>query len=155
MSLIIGTGSNLGDRFANLRNAKNKISELFSFVAESRVYESKAVEYTHQPDFYNQVLEFRLPAKSPSVVMQQLLDLELELGREREINKGPRIIDIDILFWGLDSISMEKVIAPHPSWNQRSFVVLPLLELPFSSKLKQSFTMPTKFSNSAHPITLD
>jgi 2-amino-4-hydroxy-6-hydroxymethyldihydropteridine diphosphokinase len=110
------------------------------------------VEYTNQDDFYNQVLEFKLPNMSPDEVMTTLLEIELSLGRRRDIPKGPRTIDLDIIFFSDLKIQTELVNIPHPKLFERSFVVLPLAELPGFAELKKSFNFPMTFSNEAHPI---
>jgi 2-amino-4-hydroxy-6-hydroxymethyldihydropteridine diphosphokinase len=98
MSLIIALGSNLGDKEENLNNAITEINQLFPVKAKSHIYFSKAIEYTSQPDFFNMCIECELPSIEPSEAMQKLLEIELKLGRQRDIPKGPRSIDIDILF---------------------------------------------------------
>lgn len=153
MSLFIATGSNLGDRKQQLDRAKLELSRMFEFIAESRIYESPAVDYLNQPDFYNQVLEFQLPKFSPSEVMAMLLKLEQNLGRNREVPKGPRIIDLDILFWGFDTVNLPNLIIPHPSLFERSFVVLPLSELPGFKLLNTRFIFNFSFNNTASPIS--
>lgn len=153
MSLIIATGSNLGNSLLHLREAKTKLSERLDLIAESRVYRSPAVEYESQPDFLNQVLEFTLPASfSADEVMKWLLEIEKKMGRERDIPKGPRIIDLDIVFWGLQEIETHHVIIPHPRWHERSFVVRPLMELPFFQTIQKCFTIPTSFNVDATPL---
>jgi len=153
MSLILATGTNLGNREENLLLAKNLLSQNFKFIAESRIYTSPAVEYLNQPDFYNQVLEFEIPKFSPTDTMEKILLIEAQLGRKRDIPKGPRIIDIDIIFWKLDKISSDNISVPHPAWQDRSFVALPLQELPYFQTIKKSFIIPTKFNNTASPIS--
>ena len=149
MSLILGTGSNLGDKKENLKLAKKELSKKFEFIAESEIYCSPAVDYLNQPDFYNQMLEFEIPNQSPDDIMKIILDIEQGLGRRRNIPKGPRIIDIDIIFWGVETHRTNDVIIPHPSWDQRSFVVNPLQQLPFFQVLKNHFIIPSTFNNSA------
>ncbi len=153
MSLFIATGSNLGDKIHHLETAKKKLSEIFEFVSESRIYQSPAVDYLDQPDFFNQVLEFQLPSMPPGEVMTTLLNLELKLGRRRDIPKGPRTIDLDILFWGLETIDLPHLLVPHPRLFERSFVVLPLSELKGFKKLETKFHFSFKFENSAFPIS--
>ena len=152
MSLIIATGSNIGDSLQFLEEAKQVLAKKFSLIAASRVYVSKAVDYENQPDFFNQVLEFRIPALSPHQVMQELLNIEKSLGRNRNIPKGPRTIDLDIIFWGLDTINGPALTIPHPRWNERSFVVKPLQELPFFQTIEKCFTIPRSFNVDASPI---
>lgn len=153
MSLFIATGTNLGDRKANLSEARHLLTQHFNLIAESRIYESPAVDYLNQPDFYNQVLEFSTPKLSPEDVMKLLLQLEKELGRNRLIPKGPRVIDMDILFYDELKRDDESLILPHPRLFERSFVVLPLSELPGFSKLKEIYTFNFTFDNSASPIS--
>jgi 2-amino-4-hydroxy-6-hydroxymethyldihydropteridine diphosphokinase len=99
MSLIIATGSNIGNKIEHLEKAKNELKKFYTFKAQSQVFSSDAVDYTDQPGFYNQVLEFDIPDQSPIEVLNNLLDIEKQFGRVRDIDKGPRTIDIDIIFW--------------------------------------------------------
>lgn len=153
MSLFIATGSNLGDRLLHLNEGREILSNEFEFIAESRVYESPAVDYLNQPDFYNQVLEFKIPNDLPQNVMKKLLEIEKAMGRNRTIPKGPRVIDLDILFWGNEEISTASLIVPHPRLFERSFVVLPLSELPGFKKLQLKFQFNFSFDNTASPIS--
>lgn len=152
MSLIIATGSNIGNSLQILQQAKKRLSQNFNLIAESRIYTSQAVEYLNQPDFFNQVLEFTKPDIDPVVVMQHLLEIEKEFGRNRDIPKGPRTLDIDIIFWGLDRLESETLIVPHPRWSERSFVVKPLKELPFFQTIEKCFTIPGSFEIDAIPL---
>ena len=152
MSLFIATGSNVGNKIENLNLARKELSEYFQFIAESRIYTSKAIEYTNQDDFLNQVLEFTLPKISPDEVMAILLEIELRLGRRRDIPKGPRTIDLDIIFYSDLKIQTNLVNIPHPRLFERSFVVLPLSELPGFKELSKHFQFPSQFSNEAFPI---
>jgi 2-amino-4-hydroxy-6-hydroxymethyldihydropteridine diphosphokinase len=152
MSLIIATGSNQGNSLTILREAKSILCSHFSFIAESRIYTSKAVDYENQPDFFNQVLEFNLPALLPDTVMTYLLDIERQMGRSRIIPKGPRTIDIDIIFWGQEKFNSEHLTIPHPRWNERSFVVRPFQELPFFQTIEKCFTIPMSFEIDAYPL---
>lgn len=152
MSLIIATGSNQGDSKKFLDDAKSKLSKHFHFVAESKIYHSKAVDYENQPDFLNQLLEFNLPASSPEDVLKLILSIEKEMGRIRNIPKGPRIIDIDILFWDCDHFQSENLTIPHPRWFERAFIVKPLHELPYFQVIKKHFIIPETFSHDAMPI---
>lgn len=151
-SFFVATGTNVGDRKLNLQTAKDLLASEFHLVAESRIYESPAVDYLNQPDFYNQVLEFSLPAISPQEVMKRLLQIELEMGRNRIVPKGPRIIDLDILFWSDSKIQTESLTIPHPRLFERSFVVLPLSELPGFKELQKHFEFKFAFTNRALPL---
>ena len=153
MSLFIATGTNLGDKKIHLNEALEIHSKKYSLIAQSRIYESPAVDYLNQPDFYNQVLEFKTPPDSPESVMNQLLEIEKNMGRNRILPKGPRIIDLDILFWDDLEIVSETLIIPHPRVFDRSFVVLPLSELPGFVSLQKKFQFPKSFDNIARPIS--
>jgi 2-amino-4-hydroxy-6-hydroxymethyldihydropteridine diphosphokinase len=152
MSLIIASGSNIGDSLKFLDQARIILCQQYDLVAASRVYRSAAVDYTDQPDFFNQVLEFRLPEVNPLDVMNNLLQIEESLGRKRDLWRGPRTIDLDIIFWGLTRLESEPLIIPHPRWAERSFVVRPLEELPFFQTIKKCFTIPESFKVEAKPI---
>jgi 2-amino-4-hydroxy-6-hydroxymethyldihydropteridine diphosphokinase len=152
MSLIIASGSNLDHSLHYLALAKTTLEQHFKFIAQSRVYKSAAVDYEDQPDFFNQVLEFELPSKTPEEVMLILLEIEKNMGRTREVLRGPRKIDLDIVFWGLESHSTQHVVIPHPRWMERSFVIRPLQELPFFKSVEKCFTIPKSFIVEAHPV---
>ena len=152
-SFFVATGSNLGDRALNLSLAKQNLEKYFKLIASSQIYESPAVDYLNQPDFYNQVLEFSLPNSSADQTMTLLLKIEKDLGRDRVIPKGPRIIDIDILFWGLSEIQSPTLTIHHPRLFLRSFVVLPLSELPGFNILKENYLFNFSFDNHAKALS--
>ncbi len=152
MSLIIATGANLGLPLVQLELAKTELQQHFELIAQSRIYKSAAVDYQNQPDFYNQVLEFKIPTISPEETIHLLMEIEKKLGRTREIFRGPRLIDIDIIFWGQKRLELEFLVIPHPRWDQRSFVVRPLQELPFFKTIEKCFTIPKSFEVEAFPV---
>lgn len=152
MSLIIATGSNLGNSLEILTNAKELLSRQFQLIASSRIYTSQAVEITNQPDFFNQVLEFSLPPIDPHIVMKELLKIEEHFGRIRTIKYGPRTLDLDMIFWSDLSLSTDDLILPHPRWAERSFIVRPLQELPFFKTIEKCFTIPKIFPVEAQPL---
>ncbi len=153
MSLILSTGTNLGDRLKNLEIAKHQLSLRFELIEESRVYSSEAVDYLDQPDFLNQILVFKTPQSSPLETIETILELEAQLGRKREIARGPRNIDIDILFWNLETIDLPQLQVPHPRLFERSFIVLPLKETRAFKALDKKYEFPLAFSNSAEPLS--
>jgi 2-amino-4-hydroxy-6-hydroxymethyldihydropteridine diphosphokinase len=152
MSLVIGLGSNLGNREEHLKKAIQELQKYFSLKKQSRLYLSEAVDYFDQPPFVNQVVEFEKPPLSPQEVLRILLTTETKLGRTREIPSGPRTIDIDLLFWGTEKIQEPHLVVPHPRWQERSFVIRPLSELPFFEALKKWTQVPDKFAMDAHPL---
>ena len=152
-SFFIASGTNLGDRLGNLQRAKDHLKTHFQLIAESRIYESPAVDYLTQPDFYNQVLEFLIPNDTPDNVMNLLLSIEGLMGRNRLIPKGPRIIDLDILFWGVETFQTNLVAIPHPRLFERSFVVFPLSELPGFKILSINYNFNFQLGNVATPLS--
>ena len=152
MALILALGSNLGDSPLHLAKAIKEISVHFELRACSRIYHSRAVDYENQPDFFNQVIECALPNMSPDETMRILLDIEKQLGRVRDVLRGPRTVDIDIIFWNLEVHNTQHVTIPHPRWAERSFVVRPLQELPFFKTVEKCFTIPQSFEVEAFPV---
>lgn len=153
-SIFISTGTNLGNKIQNLEKAKLILAESLELLDESQIYESSAVDFLDQPDFYNQVLEFKIPDEiSKESLMINILEMEKKLGRNRTIPKGPRIIDIDILFWGHETYHSETLMIPHPRLFERSFIVLPLSELSGFKLLSEKFHFNFNFQNSAKPLS--
>ena len=152
MSLIIATGSNLDHPLEHLAQARERLRANFFLIAESRIFRSAAVDYEAQPDFFNQVLEFELPDLTPDEVMLWLLQEEKSMGRVRDISRGPRTIDMDIILWGIETHHTNLVEIPHPRWLERSFVIRPLQDLPFFKTIEKCFTIPRSFKIEAYPV---
>ncbi|MBK5277572.1 MAG: 2-amino-4-hydroxy-6-hydroxymethyldihydropteridine diphosphokinase [Bacteroidia bacterium] len=121
-------GSNLGNREENLLYALNSIQHIGMVVASSAIYQTKAWGNTLQPDFLNQVVQIAYD-KSPHQLLLEIHTLENEMGRLRSEKWGPRIIDIDILFFGQRIINEENLIIPHSGIAMRRFTLLPLSEI--------------------------
>ncbi len=123
------TGGNMGDRVDLLRKAAALIEENCGpVVRTSAIYETAAWGLEDQPSFLNQVIELQTGLAAPEL-MQALLGIERELGRVRDARYGPRLIDIDILFYNDAVIDTENLLIPHPRMDQRRFVLTPLNEL--------------------------
>lgn len=127
----VSLGSNVGDRAGNLLLAVRGMLEAgLEVIRISAIYETEPVENTEQPLFLNLVAELRgstLPA--PEQVMTRLLRVEYALGRTRDVQKGPRTIDLDLLLFK-DEIRVTEFLAlPHPRMQHRRFVLKPLAEL--------------------------
>ena len=127
-TVYLSLGSNLGDRAENLRTAIEKLSELGKVVAVSSFYETEPVEVTTQPWFLNCAVKLE-SEKMPRQLIASILNLEQSMGRQRNQNKGPRTIDIDILLFGSSVIEMPSLTVPHPGLHQRRFVLEPLAEI--------------------------
>jgi 2-amino-4-hydroxy-6-hydroxymethyldihydropteridine diphosphokinase len=152
MSLILGTGSNIGPSLSLLQHAKQLLSGYFEFQAASRVYYSTPVDYTDQPYFYNQVLQFAAPSLPPKEILLITQSIEKKLNRIKTQDKGPRSIDIDILFLKNEVHREIGLKIPHLSYAQRSFVSLPLAELPCFKFLKSNFPFHNHFEHHCQPI---
>ena len=131
VSAYIGLGSNLDDPRTQLEVAMFRLGELpeTELGMRSSVYRSAPYGGVEQPDFVNAVVMIvtRLPAL---VLLDQLLDLERELGRRRDGSRwGPRVIDLDLLIYGDAIINKERLTVPHPGIAERNFVLLPLREV--------------------------
>jgi len=122
-------GGNMGDRMANLAQAIHLINqEIGPIQLTSSIYETAAWGNTNQPDFLNQalMLETLLDAET---VMHQLLNIEIGMGRKRDIPMGPRTIDLDIIYFNDLVIENELITIPHPKIAERRFVLMPLAEM--------------------------
>jgi len=126
----LGLGSNLGNRidFLNRALAQLHCGDLI-VTRSSKIYESAPVgPVKDQPAYYNMVAEIRT-SLSPVALLHRALAVEVALGRRREIPKGPRTIDIDLLLYPGHMGDWPGLTLPHAEMNQRAFVLLPLLEL--------------------------
>jgi 2-amino-4-hydroxy-6-hydroxymethyldihydropteridine diphosphokinase len=125
----LGLGTNLGDRYKNLYFAREYIKdEEIRIEDESRIDETDPVDFLNQPKFLNQVI-LVATALSPHDLLNVLKKIELTMGRIPAIDKGPRLIDIDILLYNNDIINDEVLIIPHPAIRKRDFVLKHLIEL--------------------------
>ncbi|MGH2645697.1 MAG: 2-amino-4-hydroxy-6-hydroxymethyldihydropteridine diphosphokinase [Chitinophagaceae bacterium] len=135
--LLLGT--NMGDRLQHLRDAKDllinrrdgesipSVSKIFP-VNESSIYETAAWGKIEQADYLNQVIAINTELL-PQPLLKITSGIEISMGRIRKKVWEPRIIDIDILFYGNEIINEEKLIIPHPHLQNRRFVLTPLAEI--------------------------
>ena len=121
----VGLGSNLGDREATIRRA---IAALPGVIAVSELRETDPVGVTEQPAFLNGAVALETEL-SPRELLDSLLAVERELGRERRERWGPRTIDLDLLLYGGETVDEPGLTVPHPSLHERRFVLEPLAEL--------------------------
>ncbi len=122
-------GGNMGDRLANLEDAKKAITELCGkILIQSTIYETEAWGFKEQPSFYNQALCLETE-KNATDLLHSLLTIELSLGRTRTIYLGPRTIDIDIIYFNDEIFISENLTIPHQSMTERNFVLTPLTEI--------------------------
>lgn len=122
-------GGNMGDRMANLAAARNSINiDCGRIISASSIYETEAWGYKEQDAFLNQALVIQTSLQA-NALMDAILKIEIALGRKREIPLGPRIIDIDIIYYNDEIINSSTLTIPHPSMAQRKFVLMPLTEI--------------------------
>jgi 2-amino-4-hydroxy-6-hydroxymethyldihydropteridine diphosphokinase len=125
----LSLGSNIGNREANLREALQRLEELGEVRAVSSLYETEPVEVQReQPWFLNCVAQLETEL-APEEFLSRMLTVELTKGRKRTEPKGPRTIDIDILFFGSAVLDTPALTIPHPALQQRRFVLQPLAEI--------------------------
>ncbi len=124
--LLLGT--NLGDRAHNLASAHRLLNEIGTIKALSPVYITAAWGRTDQPDFYNQAIEISTKLE-PAELLKSIKSIEIRTGRTNIIRWGPRILDIDILFYGDFIIETENLVIPHPRMHERRFALIPLHDI--------------------------
>jgi 2-amino-4-hydroxy-6-hydroxymethyldihydropteridine diphosphokinase len=130
MKLIyLSLGSNLGDRAAHLQRALVELAAAgIEPVRVSPFYQTEPVDYRPQPWFMNCVVEAKtewLPLR----LLSALQNIERKVGRRRGVPKGPRTIDLDILFYDNAVVRAPALTIPHPRMEERKFVLVPLAEL--------------------------
>lgn len=122
-SAFLLTGGNIGDTKSYLRKAKWAIeTKCGEITVQSSLYQSAPWGLTNQPPFINQCLVLSTKLSAP-VLLQTILQIEKELGRERVEKYGPRTIDIDIIFFNNDIINQPGLHVPHPQMQHRRFVL--------------------------------
>ncbi len=128
-TVYLGLGSNIGNRQEHLNRALGYLAQRMRVVQKSSVYETEPVGQTHQARFLNMVCEART-SLAPKVLLTLVKGIEKKLGRPSHYPKdSPRIIDIDILFYGDQIISEPDLIVPHPRLSKRAFVLIPLRDI--------------------------
>jgi 2-amino-4-hydroxy-6-hydroxymethyldihydropteridine diphosphokinase len=127
--VYLSLGSNLGDRVKNLKQALTALAcERLTTKRVSSFFETEPVGYREQPWFLNIAVAAET-LLSPEDLLRRCLDVERVLGRVRDIQGGPRTVDIDILLYGDRIIKGETLVIPHPRMAERKFVLLPLSEI--------------------------
>jgi 2-amino-4-hydroxy-6-hydroxymethyldihydropteridine diphosphokinase len=127
--VYLSLGSNLGDRAANLERAVDALSEIgVRVLRRSSIYETEPVDFLAQPWFLNCVVEAET-SLAPRQLLDELQALERKLGSRKVVPSGPRVIDLDILFYENAAIHEPGMEIPHPRLAERRFVLIPLVEL--------------------------
>ncbi len=126
--VYLALGSNLGNRLANLKNAISNLPPQLNVRKKSPVYETPPWGFKEQTAFLNQVVMADTYLE-PETLLGHLKRLETALGREPSFQNGPRLIDIDILFFDDVIIDSPPLVIPHPRLHQRAFVLVPLNDI--------------------------
>lgn len=127
--VLLLLGGNLGDRQAILQQARTLIEQRIApIVKTSKLYETAPWGVTDQPAFLNQVVQLNT-VWHPIDILERILKIEKELGRERRERWGARVIDIDILYYDQLIMQMTHLVIPHPRLHERRFTLVPLAEI--------------------------
>lgn len=126
--VFLALGSNLGDRLVNIETARIELSTETMIKQLSSVYETPPWGFLSQPAFLNQVLEAST-SLDPYELLKYVKEIEQKMGRTKTFRNGPRVIDIDILVYGNQSIDTPDLVIPHPRMLERGFVLVPLAEI--------------------------
>ena len=135
-SIYLSLGSNIGNRENNLKLALKELSEILRIKKISSIYETEPLLYQKQENFLNIVVEVSYFDEAESL-LKNIKAIEKKMGREATLRFGPRIIDIDIIFFNEQEINDESLTIPHKEWKNRLFVIAPLYEV-LDRKIEES-----------------
>lgn len=128
ITVFLGLGTNLGNRRANLRRAVTALGQILTVEAISPVYRTAPWGQTDQPYFFNLCVK-AATSLAPLSLLAQLKTIETDLGRRPGQRWGPRLIDIDILFYNGLILQSDSLVIPHMHLAERAFVLAPLADL--------------------------
>jgi 2-amino-4-hydroxy-6-hydroxymethyldihydropteridine diphosphokinase len=130
VSCYIGLGANLGDRIGTMQHAVGMFMNdvRYQVTSCSGVYETEPWGMKEQPSFLNSVMEVRTD-ESMNRLLAKCASIEHQLGRIEAPRNHPRVIDLDLLLYGSESVALEEIIVPHPRLHERKFVLVPMCEL--------------------------
>ncbi|MEG1845385.1 MAG: 2-amino-4-hydroxy-6-hydroxymethyldihydropteridine diphosphokinase [Oscillospiraceae bacterium] len=130
MRAVIAFGTNIGDRAKNIEDAIASFNLLpkTKVIKISKIYETKPWGYENQENFYNGVILIETEF-SKQAILGACLGIESGMGRVRNIKNGPRIIDLDVLFYENETSNTDELMLPHPQILNRVFVLVPLSDI--------------------------
>ncbi len=126
--VFIALGTNLGNRLKNLRTALRELAPTVVPVRLSPIYETPPWGYADQPAFLNAVVQAET-SLAPIELLDFLKAVEKKMGRESTMVNGPRVIDLDIIFYDELAMRVDRLEIPHPRLEGRAFVLVPLADL--------------------------
>ncbi|OHD10924.1 MAG: 2-amino-4-hydroxy-6-hydroxymethyldihydropteridine diphosphokinase [Spirochaetes bacterium GWB1_36_13] len=126
--VFLGLGSNSGKKIENIDKACLLLGNFFKVESKSSYYQTEPIGMTEQDSFINMVLSGTTD-QEPFLLLKSLKKLEVEMGRKETYRWGPRMIDLDILFYSSMNFSDKILTLPHPEVLNRRFVLEPLFEI--------------------------
>jgi 2-amino-4-hydroxy-6-hydroxymethyldihydropteridine diphosphokinase len=126
----VGLGANLGEPAQTIRKTFDELDALpgTRVAARSPLYRSAPLGHADQRDFINAVAELRT-SLAAGELLAALIEIEGRHGRERSFPNAPRTLDLDLLLYGDEALSSERLTLPHPRMHERAFVLKPLLDI--------------------------
>ncbi len=128
VDVFIALGSNLGDRVCNLEDAVVGLRDFVDLTRTSPIYETEPIYLEDQPRFLNMVVAGKT-ALTALDLLKRMKELESSLGRVPSERYGPRLIDLDIIFFGDGWVDSPELTVPHPKLAERAFVLRPLADI--------------------------
>jgi len=126
--VFLGLGSNIGNKEDHINKALTFISDLYEVKKISHLYLTEPVGNIKQDWFLNCVVEIKTDV-DPKKLLSSFKFIERKLGRIKTVKKGPRSIDIDILFYGDHIVKTKNLVIPHPLMQERLFVLRPMMDI--------------------------
>ncbi|MBL0731795.1 MAG: 2-amino-4-hydroxy-6-hydroxymethyldihydropteridine diphosphokinase [Desulfosarcina sp.] len=130
-TVLISAGSNIGDKSGNCKKGIAALIRVESAVLlkESKLYKTEPVDYTDQDWFVNCAVKISTPLE-PLELLTEIKRIESEAGRKKDaVRFGPRVLDLDIIFFDDRVIESDNLIIPHPRMHQRRFVLMPICDI--------------------------
>jgi 2-amino-4-hydroxy-6-hydroxymethyldihydropteridine diphosphokinase len=127
----LSVGSNIGDKLANCRKGIQALTEAgdSKILAQSHFYATEPVDYEDQDWFINAMVKIET-AHDPFQLLDQIESIQREAGRKMDpVRFGPRILDLDIIFYNDSIINSKRLVVPHPRMHKRRFVLKPICDI--------------------------
>ncbi|MGQ9508529.1 MAG: 2-amino-4-hydroxy-6-hydroxymethyldihydropteridine diphosphokinase [Thermodesulfobacteriota bacterium] len=126
----IGIGSNLGDKIGQCQRAISKVLKIpgHRLLAQSSLYRTQPLDYLEQDWFVNGVIKIETNL-TPFELFNMMKEIEFKMGRKKTFPGGPRVIDLDLLFYDDQIIQTDELQIPHPRLIGRQFVLYPLMDI--------------------------
>ena len=141
-TIVISLGSNLGNREFYLDSSVRHLSKKLKYISCSSTYESEGMGVFNHPSYLNRVIYCKTNLSFTSL-LNYTKKIEKIIGRKSKNDLSPRVIDIDIIFYGERKVHRKNLILPHNNFAKRPFVVVPINEL--DKKMKRKLTKKFKY----------